>query len=85
MSELVKKDDKPMTSQAIAPAQDISLSPVEQLQMMKSAGFTPDDMRDMLALQKEYEANEARNHFKNLGLPASEYSLMVRSNFPNLV
>ena len=30
-------------------------------------------------------ASEARAHFQNLGLSNSEYSLMVKTNFPNLV
>lgn len=31
------------------------------------------------------EANEAKTHFKKLGLPNSQYSLMVKSNFHDLV
>lgn len=31
------------------------------------------------------QANEARAHFKRLGLPHSGYSLMIKSNFPDMV
>lgn len=31
------------------------------------------------------EADQAKAHFKELGLPKSQYSLMVRANFPDLI
>lgn len=40
-----------------------ALSPIQQMQAMKSMGMEISDMRDMLALQKEYEANEALKQF----------------------
>ena len=46
--------------QELAPAPaGQSISPIQQLQQMKSMGLEVADMREMLALQKEYEAHEA--------------------------
>lgn len=39
------------------------MSPIQQMQAMKSMGMEISDMRDMLALQKDYEANEALKLF----------------------
>lgn len=41
------------------------MSPIEQMQAMKSMGMEISDMRDILALQKEYEANEALKLFND--------------------
>jgi len=41
----------------------IQLSPVQIMQQAKAAGLEISDMKEMLALQKDYEANEARKAF----------------------
>jgi len=41
----------------------VKLSPIEIMQQAKAAGLEVADMKEMLALQKEYEANEARKAF----------------------
>lgn len=51
----------------IMAGQPQQLSPIQQMQQMKQLDFTVADMKDMLALQKEYEANEAYKAF-NLAL-----------------
>ena len=40
-----------------------TMSPVEQLMTMKEAGLTPADMKDMLAVQKEYDEMQAEKLF----------------------
>ena len=57
----VKKQE---LAQTTAPVQ---LSPIEMIQQLKSAGLEVADMKEMLALQKEYEENEAKKAF-NLAL-----------------
>jgi len=47
----------------IAPVQSAALSPIQQMAQMKQMGLEVADMREMLALQKEYEANEALKQF----------------------
>ncbi|MCK4710836.1 MAG: hypothetical protein KAU21_19635, partial [Gammaproteobacteria bacterium] len=47
--------------------QPVAVSPIEMIQQLKSAGLEVADMKEMLALQKEYEANEAKKAF-NLAL-----------------
>jgi len=41
----------------------VALSPMQQMQQAKEMGMSVEEMKDMLALQKEYEANEARKAF----------------------
>ena len=41
----------------------VQLSPVQIMQQAKAAGLEISEMKEMLALQKEYEANEARKAF----------------------
>lgn len=42
---------------------NVQLSPVQVMQQAKAAGLEVSEMKEMLALQKEYEANEARKAF----------------------
>lgn len=53
----------------IVPVQVGRLSPIEQMTQMKQMGLEVADMREMLALQKEYEANEALKQY-NISLAA---------------
>ena len=39
------------------------LSPLQQMQQAKEMGLSIDEMKEMMALQKEFEANEARKAF----------------------
>jgi len=57
---LVTKEDNNLTIQEPGV---IQLSPVQIMQQAKAAGLEISDMKEMLALQKEYEANEARKAF----------------------
>jgi len=41
----------------------VALSPMQQMQQAKEMGMSVEEMKEMLALQKEYEANEARKAF----------------------
>ncbi len=45
------------------PGQQIQLSPIQAMERAKAAGLDVKEMEDMLALQKDYEANEARKAF----------------------
>ena len=45
------------------------MSPIQQMQQLKEMGMSVDDMKGMLELQKEYEANEAMKQF-NVALAA---------------
>jgi len=40
------------------------LSPIAAMQQAKAAGFDVAEIKEMLALQKEYEANEARKELE---------------------
>lgn len=62
-----------------APIAPESVSPIQQLALMKEAGLTPADMKDMLAVQKDYDAMQAEKLF-NQALAAfkSEDILLVK-------
>ena len=56
---------KQFNEQSQIPAQQIS--PMQQMLQAKEMGLTIDEMKEMMVLQKEYEANEAKKAF-NLAL-----------------
>lgn len=47
----------------LAASQPVRLSPIEQMQQMKAMGVDVADMKEMLSLQREYEAGEALKAF----------------------
>ena len=67
--EQVMKDNEliePNNNQMALPA---SLSPIQMIQQLKESGLEVSDMKEMLALQKEYEAHEAKKLY-NIALAA---------------
>ncbi|MCK4705862.1 MAG: ERF family protein [Gammaproteobacteria bacterium] len=56
-------------SQELMPATAQSLSPIQMIQQLKESGLEVSDMKEMLALQKEYEAHEAKKLY-NIALAA---------------
>jgi len=59
--ELIQNENTEL--QQIESNQAFQLSPVQIMQQAKAAGLEISDMKEMLSLQKEYEANEARKAF----------------------
>ena len=60
--ELIQNEHKEIITE-----QQTQLSPIQIMQQAKAAGLDVSEMREMLALQQEYEANEAKKMF-NLAL-----------------
>lgn len=79
MTTEAKKELQPSpVHQTVPMAQASQLSPLEIVQQAKAAGFEVADMKEMLALQKDWEANEARKAFH---LAMSEF----RKNPPEII
>lgn len=61
--EITKLEQTQVTSPAQQVAAPGPMSPIEMVTQLKAAGVSIDDMKEMLALQKEYQAEEARKAF----------------------
>ena len=57
----VKSEALPLVTKDVPKTQQ--LTPIEMMKDLKAMGLEVQDMKDMLALQKEYEANEALKQF----------------------
>ncbi len=71
----------------------IGLSPLEQIRELIGKGITPQDLKDFLGVQKDWEANEARKAFaaafaraqENIGKVAkTKNNPQTRSNYADL-